>query len=236
MPWCSCDVTSILRVRVCNRPLPSAGTPLQSLIARFMGPIWGRQDPGGPHVGPMNFAIWGSVIMASQITGVMIVYSTICSGADQRKHQSSASLAFVREIDQSLVNSLHKGTVMWKMIPFDVLMPELCLPQLAADGGMAFRSRAGQNGRHFLDDIIKCIFLNENVWISIKISLEVCSWGSKQQFPNIGSDNGLASARRQAIIWTTDAYMHHLASMSQHGCYLIPPWISHYNHYKMWDE
>ena len=23
-----------------------------------MGPIWGRQDPGGPHVGPMNFAIW----------------------------------------------------------------------------------------------------------------------------------------------------------------------------------
>ena len=23
-----------------------------------MGPIWGPQDPGGPHVGPMNFAIW----------------------------------------------------------------------------------------------------------------------------------------------------------------------------------
>ena len=23
-----------------------------------MGPIWGRQDPGGPHDGPMNFAIW----------------------------------------------------------------------------------------------------------------------------------------------------------------------------------
>ena len=28
------------------------------LIARFMGLTWGRQDPGGPHVGPMNFAIW----------------------------------------------------------------------------------------------------------------------------------------------------------------------------------
>ena len=26
-----------------------------------MGPIWGRQDPGGPHVGPMNFAIWVSI-------------------------------------------------------------------------------------------------------------------------------------------------------------------------------
>ena len=28
------------------------------LIARFMGPIWGRHDPGGPQMGPMNFAIW----------------------------------------------------------------------------------------------------------------------------------------------------------------------------------
>ena len=39
--------------------------------------------------------------MASQITGVTILYSTVCSGADQRKHQKSASLAFVRTIDQS---------------------------------------------------------------------------------------------------------------------------------------
>ena len=34
--------------------------------------------------------------MASQITSLTIVYSTVNSGADQRKHQSSASLAFVR--------------------------------------------------------------------------------------------------------------------------------------------
>ena len=26
-----------------------------------LGPIWGRQDPGGPHVGPMNFVIWGGI-------------------------------------------------------------------------------------------------------------------------------------------------------------------------------
>ena len=48
---------------------------------------------------------------ASQITGVMIIYSTFCSGADQRKHQSSASLAFVRGIHQWPVNSPHKGPV-----------------------------------------------------------------------------------------------------------------------------
>ena len=27
-----------------------------------MGPIWGRQDPGGSHVGPINFAIWDDII------------------------------------------------------------------------------------------------------------------------------------------------------------------------------
>ena len=27
-----------------------------------MGPNWDRQDPGGPHVGPMNFAIWGGLL------------------------------------------------------------------------------------------------------------------------------------------------------------------------------
>ena len=53
--------------------------------------------------------------MASQITGVASVYSTVCSCADQRKHQSSASLAFVRGIHRSPGNSPHKGPVTRKM-------------------------------------------------------------------------------------------------------------------------
>ena len=57
--------------------------------------------------------------MASQITSVSIVYSTVCSGADQRKHQSSASLAFVRGIHRSSANSPHTGTVTRTMFPFD---------------------------------------------------------------------------------------------------------------------
>ena len=47
--------------------------------------------------------------MASQITSLTSVYSTVCSFAHQRKHQSSASLAFVRGIHRWPVNSLHKG-------------------------------------------------------------------------------------------------------------------------------
>ena len=55
---------------------------------------------------------------ASQITGVSIVYSRVCSGADQRKHQSSASLAFVTGIHRWSVNSPHKGPVTRTMFPF----------------------------------------------------------------------------------------------------------------------
>ena len=49
--------------------------------------------------------------MASQITSVLIVYSIVCLGTDQRKHQSSASLAFVRGIHRRQVNSPHEGRV-----------------------------------------------------------------------------------------------------------------------------
>ena len=52
--------------------------------------------------------------VASQITSVSIVYSAVCSGPDQRKHQSSASLAFVRGIHRWPVNSPHKWPVTWK--------------------------------------------------------------------------------------------------------------------------
>ena len=61
--------------------------------------------------------------MGVQITSLTVVYSNVYSGTDQRKHQSSASLAFVRGIHRWPVNSLHKGLVTWKMFPFDdVLM------------------------------------------------------------------------------------------------------------------
>ena len=49
--------------------------------------------------------------MASQITGVSIVYSNVCSDEDQRKHQSSTSLAFVRGIHRWPVNFPHKRPV-----------------------------------------------------------------------------------------------------------------------------
>ena len=60
---------------------------------------------------------------ASQITSLTIVYSTVYSDGDQRKHQCSASLAFVWGIHRGPVNSPHKWPVTRKMFPFhDVIM------------------------------------------------------------------------------------------------------------------
>ena len=65
--------------------------------------------------------------MASQITSLTSVYLIVHSSADQRKHQSSASLAFVRRIHRWPVSSPHKSPVTRKMFQFDdVIMTYMC--------------------------------------------------------------------------------------------------------------
>ena len=82
--------------------------------------------------GEINERYYNDVIMdtmASQITTLTIVYSIVYPDADQRKHQSAASLAFVRGIHRGPVNSPHKWPVTRKMFPFDnVIMRALVIP------------------------------------------------------------------------------------------------------------
>ena len=52
--------------------------------------------------------------MASQITSFTIVYLTVYLGADQRKHQSSASLAFVRGMHQWPVSNAENVSILWR--------------------------------------------------------------------------------------------------------------------------
>ena len=72
-----------------------------------------------------NDVIMGAV--ASQITSLTIVYSTVDSDADQRKHQSSASLAFGCGIHRGPGNSPHKWPVALKMFPCDdvIMIPNI---------------------------------------------------------------------------------------------------------------
>ena len=70
--------------------------------------------------------------VASQITSLTNVYSTVYSDADQRKHQSSASLAFVWGNHRGPVTSPHKWPVTRKMFPFDdVIMRSYRFPSFA---------------------------------------------------------------------------------------------------------
>ena len=71
--------------------------------------------------------------MASHVTSLTIVYSTVYSGTDQRKHQSSASLAFVWGIHRWPVNFPPKGPVTRIMFPFDdVIMDDLVWRRLSS--------------------------------------------------------------------------------------------------------
>ena len=65
--------------------------------------------------------------MASQITGVRIVCSIVCLGADQRKRQSSASLAFVMGIHRSPVNFPSLRPVTRKTFPFDGVIMDVII-------------------------------------------------------------------------------------------------------------
>ena len=108
------------------------------LIIDFLICIWSHLFPN-THVylnrsiyPRMQLFHYGDVIMgemASRITSLTIVYLTVYWGADQRKHQSSASLAFVRGIHRWPVNSLHTWPVTRKKFPFDdviMFFPSKC--------------------------------------------------------------------------------------------------------------
>ena len=93
---------------------------------------WGRCQPVCLHRHYILIWHYNDVIMSmmtSQITSPTLVYSSVYSDADQRKHQSSASLSFVRGIHRGPVNSPHKWPVTWKMFPLDdVIMHKFELP------------------------------------------------------------------------------------------------------------
>ena len=65
------------------------------------------------------FKLFGSQWRYNWRDGVSIVYSTVCSGVDQRKYLTFTTLAFVRGIHRWPVDSPHKGPVTRKMFPFD---------------------------------------------------------------------------------------------------------------------
>ena len=80
--------------------------------------------------------------------------------------------------------------------------------------------RPRHNGRHFADDIFKCIFLNENVWIPIKISVKFVSKGPVNDIP----------ALVQIMAWRRPGNKPlsepRLVSLPTHICVTRPQWVN----------
>ena len=80
--------------------------------------------------------------------------------------------------------------------------------------------RPRQNGRHFPDDISKCIFLNENVWILIKISLKFVPKGRISNIPTLVQI--IMAWRRPGDKPLSEPMM---ASLLTHLCVTRPQWV-----------
>ena len=92
--------------------------------------------------------------IASQITSLTIVYSIVYSGADQNKHQSSASLVFVCRIHRGSVNCPHKWPVTRKMFPFDdVIMRTKCINHIMQLMRIIWRNKQSRGHIYGLDFI-----------------------------------------------------------------------------------
>ena len=161
-----------------NKPLyPSRYWPRSMTPYGVSRPQWAKLKPH-PLVTLMHDAMWrhkatlsfplttnniehyDDVIMgaiASQITSLTIVYSTVYSGANQSKHQSSASLAFVRGIHWGSVNSPHKSPVTRKKFPFD----DVIMAPTGASSGYPFWRRSLENAARILYHIY---FINDTLW------------------------------------------------------------------------
>ena len=95
----------------------TAGSPNTPKLAKVDSVL--RGHAGGEYIPANHYCDVIMGTMASEITGITIVYSTFHSGADRRKHQSSAAPAFVRGVHRWPMNSPHKWPVTRKMLPFD---------------------------------------------------------------------------------------------------------------------
>ena len=93
-----------------------------------------------------------------------------------------------------------------------------CGPADSSDSVNTLRAR--QNGRYFADNIFKCIFLNENVWIAIKISLKFVPKGSINNIPALLQMMAWRRAGHKPLSEPT------MVSLTTHICVTLPQWVN----------
>ena len=152
--------------------------------------------------------------MVSQITSLTIVYSTVYSGADKKKHQSSASLSFMRRIHRSPVNSPPKWPVTRKMFPFDDVVINVMRHNISWDLPLLTHLPLDKMTTIFAGEIFKCISMNEKFSISIRMLLKFVPGGpidSKWALVQVMASRQICDKPlpESMMIHFTDAYMQH---------------------------
>ena len=185
--------------------------------------------------------------MAFQITSLTIVYSTVYSGADQRKHQSFESLAFVRGIHRWPVNSPHERPVTRKMFPFDdVIMkfecvsygPLLTIPWWRALPGLLslypifMSSHCNFEDRTSVDEIYGCPIFHwvaETRWQGTRIVAPAMA-GGWHTLLTIARSHAHTHAHRHGLVIDCIQRIHNLAiylykfNWIQKKCWYIYTW------------
>ena len=106
----------------------------------------------------------------------------------------------------------------WTMGGFDSSM-SWCKRRFSWNTVQVNTLRPWQNGRHFADDIFKCIFLNKNIWISIQISLKFVPKGPINNIPALVQ---IMACRRPGDKPLSELMM---ASLLTHICVTRPQWV-----------
>ena len=148
--------------------------------------------------------------IASQITSLTIVFSTVYLDTDQRKHQSSVSLAFVRGIHRRPVNFPHKWPVTRKMFPFDDVIILL--------------APCDWNHRSPVDWVNLGLYGYSKLTKSLEGPLLLSHNRVK------GMESPITSISK-LVMW-----LHILFLFYKHGLTWIPAWLCNFIHYTMWGD
>ena len=145
---------------------------------------------------------------ASQITSLTIVYSAVYSDANQRKYQSSASLAFERGIHRGPVNSPHKWPVPRKMFPFDdVIMDCHWTVVIEYHKTMSLQwrhnERNGVSNHRRLDSLVNRLFMRRSMKTSKLCVTGLCECNSSVtgEFPAQKASNAENVSHLMKLSW-----------------------------------
>ena len=116
-----------------------------------------------------------------------------------------------------LIDWLIKLLNCWADVTFSSLVPQINFTRSPI---MFNTLRQRQNERHFPDYIFKWIFLNENVWISIKIPLKFVSRGPISNIPALVQ---IMAWRRPGDKPLSEPMM---VSLLTHICVTLPQWVN----------